>query len=73
MNRRLYYLFPGQDEIHKAVNMLLIKRIDIHHMHVLAHEDAKLGDLPAANVFQKSDIKHSFFVGLVLGLSLIHI
>lgn len=67
MNRRLNYLFPNVKHTQKVVNALLLKRIDIKHMHVIARQDTDLKDLPEAGMFQKYDIRHSLARGVVIG------
>jgi hypothetical protein len=67
MRRRLYFLLPDHDTAKKVVDELLLARIDEHHIHVLAGEGMDMGDLPEANLFQKSDFAHAVEQGLTLG------
>jgi hypothetical protein len=53
--RRLYFLLPSLSMTNQVVDELLLKRIDDHHIHVVAKEGIPLGDLPEANLLQKSD------------------
>lgn len=67
MNRRLYYLFPSVADCRRVVDALLLQRIDINCMHVVARSGTRLGDLPEASLSQRTDIRHSLFVGAMLG------
>jgi len=64
---RLYYLLKDVMQAQKMVDKLLIKRVDISHMHFVADEGVNLKGLPEASLMQKSDIKHSLFMGLSSG------
>jgi len=68
--RRLYYLFPDVEHTQQIVDELLLKRINIKHIHTIARDGIHLGSLPEASLFQKFDLRHSFFVGLVAGVFL---
>ena len=65
--RRLYFTLPNLSMANKVVNELLLKRIDDHHMHVVAKEGVPLGDLPEANLLQKSDFIPAIERGLAVG------
>jgi len=67
MRRRLYFLLPTVARARQVVDELLLARIDDHHIHVLAREDAPLGDLPRANILQRSDLVHGIEIGLSVG------
>lgn len=67
MRRRLYFTFPDVAHTQRAVNELLLARIDIGHIHVLAKEGIDLGDLPEANILQKSDLVYGFGRGMMIG------
>jgi len=67
MKRRLYFIMPDVKTAHKVEQELLLKRIDVQHIHFMAAIDAKLGDLPKASIFQGTDLKHGMFVGLMAG------
>jgi len=54
--RRLYFLVPDPQAGKKAVDELLLSRIEWKHIHVLAKRGTPLEDLPEASVWQKSDI-----------------
>lgn len=80
MRRRLYFLSPDLSHARQMFNHLLLARIETRHIHVLAKEGMDLGDLPEANVSQKSDIVHGAeqgiisggLTGLLLGLVVFH-
>ncbi|MBT8127625.1 MAG: DUF1269 domain-containing protein [Gammaproteobacteria bacterium] len=65
--RRLYFLLPDLDTTKIVVDELLLKRIDDHHIHVVAKEGTPMGDLPEANLLQKSDFIPAMERGLAVG------
>lgn len=67
MRRRLYFLLPDLACARQIVDELLLARIDDHHIHVMAREDMDVGDLPAANLLQRSDFIHGIEIGLSVG------
>jgi len=44
-----------------------LKRVDEHHIHVVAKEGTPMGDLPEANLLQKSDFIPAMERGLAVG------
>jgi hypothetical protein len=50
-----------------VVDELLLKRVDEHHIHVVAKEGTAMGDLPEANLLQKSDFIPAMERGLAVG------
>ncbi len=67
MRRRLYFLLPTAARARQVVDELLLARIGVHHIHAIAKEGLPLGDLPQANVLQRSDLVHGIGVGLGVG------
>jgi hypothetical protein len=67
MRRRLYFLLPNVEDARQAFRELLLARIDETHVHALARDGTKLGDLPEATFLQKSDTVHGILLGLLLG------
>jgi hypothetical protein len=67
MRRRLYFLLPNVERARQVVDELLLARIDDHHIHVMAREETPLGDLPRANLLQRSDFVHGIEIGLSVG------
>ena len=67
MRRRIYFLLPSVGSARQVVNELLLARIDDHHIHVMAREGTTLGDLPQANLLQRSDFIHGVEIGLSVG------
>ena len=65
--RRLYFTLPHLKTTEAIVNELLLKRIDDHHIHVIAKEGTALGELPEATLFQKSDFIPALERGLAVG------
>lgn len=67
MRRRLYFLVPNLELTHAIVDELLLARIEARHMHVVAREGTPMGDLPTADLRQKSDLHESAERGLAAG------
>ncbi len=67
MKRRMYFLFPDVKCSQNFVDELLLKRIEIRHIHVVAKDGNDIADLPEATIFQKNDIIHSLLLGVLLG------
>ncbi len=67
MRRRLYFMLPDMGSAVKTANDLLLARIEDRHMHFLARRDMALGELHSATYFQKSDLRHSLYLGMLLG------
>lgn len=65
--RRLYFTLPDIGTARTIVDELLLKRVDDHHIHVVAKEGTPLGDLPEASLFQKSDFIPAVERGLAVG------
>lgn len=65
--RRLYFMVPDLDTAKTVVDELLLKRVDEHHIHVVAKEGTPMGDLPEANLLQKSDFIPAMERGLAVG------
>lgn len=65
--RRLYFMVPSIDTAKTVVDELLLARVDEHHIHVVAKEGTPLGDLPEANLLQKSDFIPAMERGLAVG------
>lgn len=70
--RRLYFMLPNLDTTHTVVNELLLKRIDDHHIHIVAKEGTQMGNLPEATLLQKSDfipaVERGFAIGGITGI-----
>lgn len=60
-------MLPDLDTTKIVVDELLLKRIDEHHIHVVAKEGTPMGDLPEANLLQKSDFIPAMERGLAVG------
>ena len=65
--RRLYFMVPDIDTANTVGDELLLKRVDDHHIHVVAKEGTPMGDLPEANLLQKSDFIPAMERGLAVG------
>jgi hypothetical protein len=60
-------MVPDVDTAKIVVDELLLKRVDEHHIHVVAKEGTQMGDLPEANLLQKSDFIPAMERGLAVG------
>ncbi len=67
MRRRLYFLLPDLDSAQRAMNDLLLARVEEKHIHFLAKDGTDLADLHPANLLQSSDIVHGAESGLIIG------
>ncbi|HEY4068657.1 MAG TPA: DUF1269 domain-containing protein [Burkholderiaceae bacterium] len=67
MRRRIYWILPDVQSGQTVMQDLLLARIDARHIHFMAREDIALGDLPAANTLQTSDMIRSAQAGLIGG------
>jgi hypothetical protein len=65
--RRLYFTVPDLSTAHTVVDELLLKRVEERHIHIIAKEGTPLGDLPEANLLQKSDFIPAMERGLAMG------
>lgn len=70
MRRRLYLVVPDLASARQTANDLLLARIEDRHMHFLSRRDLSLGELHAAGVLQKTDVRRAFFVGAGIGVLL---
>ena len=67
MRRRLYFIMPDLQSARKAMDDLLLARIEERHIHFLAKRGTPMDGLHEANHLQKSDLVHGAQVGLALG------
>lgn len=67
MRRRLYFIMPDLASARKAMDDLLLARIEERHIHFLARRGTPMDGLHEANHLQKSDLVHGAQVGLALG------
>lgn len=67
MRRRLYFVLPDLGSAIQTANDLLLARVEDRHMHFLGRRGMSLGELHEASFMQKSDFRHSLFLGTVLG------
>ncbi len=65
--RRIYFLVPDLESANKVTDELLLARIEERHIHVIAKEGTKLGDLPEASLLQTSDVIPALERGLAVG------
>jgi hypothetical protein len=67
MRRRIYWLLPDLPSARRAMDDLLLARIDEGHIHFVAADGTDMSGLHAANVFQTSDLIPAAQYGLVIG------
>ena len=67
MRRRLYFIMPDLPSARKAMDDLLLARVEERHVHFLARRGTPMDGLNEANHLQKSDLVHGAQVGLALG------
>jgi hypothetical protein len=67
MRRRIYWLLPGLASARRAMDELLLARIEEGHIHFVAADGTDMSGLHAANVFQTSDLIPAAQSGLVIG------
>ena len=67
MRRRMYYLLPNLACARKAMDDLLLARVEERHIRFVAKEDTPMDGLHEASVLQKSDMVHGAQIGLMLG------
>jgi len=67
MKRRLYFLLPSLQTCRKVYEELLLSHVPERNIHILAKDEAALGDMPKAGLFQTSDIVHGTQLGFIIG------
>jgi hypothetical protein len=67
MRRKLYFVLPDVKSAQVVMNELLLARIDDSHIHFHAKSELNLGNLPRANVLEKSDVIFGVAGGMVCG------
>ena len=67
MRSRLYFMLPDLGSAIQTANDLLLARVEDRHMHFLARRDMDLGELHQSSYLQKSDLRHSLYLGILLG------
>lgn len=65
--RRLYFMLPSVETTIQIVDQLLLRRIDEHHIHIVARDGISLGHLPEASLLHKSDFIPAVERGLAVG------
>lgn len=67
MRRRIYWLLPDLGSARRAMDDLLLARVDEGHIHFVGPEGADMRGLHPANVLQTSDLIPAAQHGLVAG------
>jgi hypothetical protein len=63
----MYYLLPNLASARRAMDDLLLARVEERHIHFVAKAGTPMDGLHEASVLQKSDLVHGAQIGLVLG------
>ncbi len=67
MNRRLYFLLPDVASAHEMMNDLLLARVNDQRIHFIARPGMSLGDLPEANVRERTELIEGWEIGMGMG------
>ncbi|RJF97428.1 DUF1269 domain-containing protein [Noviherbaspirillum saxi] len=67
MRHRLFYLLPDIDSARRALDDMLLNRIEVRHIHFMSERSPVPPDLPEANVLQKTDVVHGAQAGMLVG------
>jgi len=67
MRRRLYFLLPDTRSARQVLKELLLARIEERHIHTIARDGVRLGELPQATILQKSDAARALWSGFFVG------
>lgn len=67
MRHRLYYLLPDIDSARRALDDLLLSRIEARHVHFLTGSAPLPPDLPEANFLHKTDVINGAESGMLVG------
>jgi hypothetical protein len=67
MNRRLYFLLPNAASAHEMMNDLLLARVNEERIHFIARSGMSLGNLPKANVRERTELINGWEIGMGLG------
>ena len=67
MKRRLYFLLPSIQATRKVYEELLLSHVPERNIHIAAHNEDMLDDMPRATLFQTSDIIHGTQLGFIIG------
>ncbi len=70
MSLKLEFLFPNITAASRVCKAMLLERIDHKDMIFIAKDDASLGNLNPANVFQKTDSINEAYRGIFVGAGL---
>ena len=70
MRHRLFYVFPDIKSARKALDDLLLGRIEERHIHFLTNGESLPSDMPEANFLQRTDVVHGAESGMLVGAGL---
>lgn len=65
--RRMYFLIPDIGTVRKIVDEMLLARVEERRMHVIAHRDTVLHNIPQASIFHMSDVVPAISRGITYG------
>ncbi|HEY0905848.1 MAG TPA: hypothetical protein VGE17_01490 [Methylophilus sp.] len=67
MRRKLYFVLPDIQSAQSVMDELLLARVSAQHIHFHASKEQHLGNLPRANVLEKSDVIYGAMGGMGFG------
>jgi len=67
VRRKLYFMLPDVEHCKQLVNELQKAAIPKHDIHVVAHDDIPLENLPQATALQKTELAHGLELGVGVG------
>jgi hypothetical protein len=67
MRHRIFYLFPDIPSARRALDDLLLSRIEERHIHFLTNGAPLPDDMPEANILHKTDVVHGAESGMMMG------
>jgi hypothetical protein len=70
MRHRLYYLLPDIDSARQALDEMLLRRIEVRHLHFMSTTSELPRDLPEASFLHKTDVVHGGENGMLIGAGL---
>lgn len=67
MRHRLYYLLPDLNSARRAMDDMLLNRIEQRHLHFMTNGAPLPPDMPECSFLQKTDVVHGASNGMITG------
>lgn len=67
MRHRLYYFLPDVNSAHRALDDMLLNRIEERHISFISGGAPLPHDMPEANFLVKTDVLHGAAAGMIIG------